>query len=81
MSLTLRRLTALEESKLLQELKDLESRIFRSNSLLASPAEINEMIIQESLFLKQKYGTPRKSVLLPDVETALDDKDLIPNHK
>lgn len=81
MSLTLRRLTTLEETKLSQELDDLRVKISRCNTLLSSPFEINEVIVEESLQLKQKYAMPRKSVLMAGVDSAIDDKDLIPNDR
>ncbi len=81
MGLTLRRLTALEETKLTEELKELETKINRSRMLLASPAEVNSIIIEESLALKSKYGMPRKSTILSDIDTNLDEKDLIPNDR
>jgi len=57
----LKRLTHLEQDKLLKEFHDLEERIKEFQELLASPQKIRKVLIDNQLALKQKYADPRRT--------------------
>jgi DNA gyrase subunit A len=64
LSMQLRRLAALERRKLADEAKELKSRIKYLQALLASEARRLEVIVEETTALKEKFATPRKTVIL-----------------
>ena len=57
----LRQLTGLEKAKLQAEYEDLEKFIARCQEILASETEQLNIVKQESLELKQKYGDERRT--------------------
>ena len=61
LDMPLKRLTHLEQDKLLKEFHDLEERIKEFQELLASPQEIRKVLIDNQLALKQKYADPRRT--------------------
>lgn len=81
LSLTLKRLTALEESKLSAELKELTTRIETANNIMMSPEKVYAILKEESAVIKAKHGRPRQSEILANEEAILQDIDLIPNER
>ncbi|MDH3190231.1 MAG: DNA gyrase subunit A, partial [Acidimicrobiia bacterium] len=76
LDMPLRRLTALEVDKLRTELAELHDLIAELKAILADP-EVRWGIIREELTeVKEKYGEPRRSRLIPD-EGDLSLEDLI----
>jgi len=61
LDMPLKRLTHLEQDKLLKEFHDLEERIKEFQELLASPQKIRKVLIDNQLALKQKYADPRRT--------------------
>jgi DNA gyrase subunit A len=64
LSMQLRRLAALERQKLTDEQKELKARIKYLKGLLASEARRLDVIVEETNALKEKFATPRKTVIL-----------------
>jgi DNA gyrase subunit A len=80
LDLQLRRLVALERQRLLDELEELRRTIADLEDVLARPDRIDTIIEEELAYLKQKYGDPRRTVILPDEEGDLTEEDLVPRH-
>lgn len=70
LDMPLRRLTSLETNKLQDEEKELKVRISYLKSLLRSQKKRLEVVISEAEGLKQKFATPRRTVIL-DSEDAV----------
>ena len=70
------RLTALEISKLEQELESLKAFCAEMQSIIDSPAKVLAIIAKELLEIKEKYATPRCSQISHDVG-VIEMEDLI----
>jgi DNA gyrase subunit A len=66
LAMQLRRLAALERRKLADEEKELQARIKYLKGLLRSQARRLEVVVEESTAIKEKFATPRKTVILTD---------------
>ncbi|MGH8923908.1 MAG: DNA gyrase subunit A [Acidimicrobiia bacterium] len=82
LDMPLRRLTALEVNKLRDELAALLELITDLKAILADPARRREIIKEDLAEIKEKFATPRKSVLIPDegdmsLEDLIADDELI----
>ena len=66
LSMQLRRLAALERRKLADDEKELKERIKYLKGLLRSEARRLEVVVEEAQTIKQKFATPRKTVILSD---------------
>jgi DNA gyrase subunit A len=64
LSMQLRRLAALERRKLADEEKELKARIRYLKGLLKSQARRLEVVVGETLAIKENFATPRKTVIL-----------------
>ena len=64
----LRQLTGLEREKLQAEYDELEKFIAWCNDVLANPAMQMEIIKNETMELKAKYGDERRSKIIPNAE-------------
>ena len=62
----LRRLAALERRKLADEEKELKARIQYLKGLLRSEKRRLEVVVEEAQAIKQKFATPRKTVILTE---------------
>ncbi len=80
LQMQLRRLTALESEKIEAEHQDLQAKIADCQDILARRERVLEIITTELAALKQRFATPRRTILL-DVEGELGDIDLIANEK
>ncbi len=76
LDMRLARLTSLEVVQLKNELAELETRIADYKDILANPARVLDIIKTESLEIKEKYNTPRRSELCIDYD-EIDIGDLI----
>lgn len=79
LAMQLRRLAALERRRLADEKKELKARIGYLKSLLRSEARRLDVVVEETLAIKEKFGTPRKTVILIDEkpgDTAVTEADL-----
>jgi DNA gyrase subunit A len=66
LAMQLRRLAALERRRLADEEKELKARIKYLKGLLRSEARRLEVVVEETLAIKEKFATPRKTVILTD---------------
>ena len=64
LSMQLRRLAALERRKLADEEQELKARIRYLKGLLRSEARRLEVVVEETKAIKEKFATPRKTVIL-----------------
>ncbi len=76
LDMPLRRLTALETSKLREEYEDLQKLMKHLNGLLKSPAKRRKLIGEELKEIREKFGDRRRSRIIPD-EGDLSLEDLI----
>ncbi len=58
-----------------QEIEDLEAEIARLKDILNSPAKIRRIIIDELTAVAKKYGEPRRSEILYEVESSDDEEE------
>lgn len=80
LQMQLRRLTALEAEKIRQEHDDLQTLIADLQDILARRERILEIIETEVTELKQKFATPRRTVI-EHADGEIDETDLIANEK
>ncbi|EOD20608.1 DNA topoisomerase [Emiliania huxleyi CCMP1516] len=78
LSLQLRRLTALEQSKLDDERADLRAEVARLSTLLSERSNVEAAISAELEELREAHATPRRSAIEVEYE-ELSDLDLTPN--
>jgi DNA gyrase subunit A len=76
LEMQLQRLTALEREKIDEEYLDLIKKIALYKAILESEQKVLEIIKQEVAGLKEKFGDPRRTELLSEVE-ELSVEDLI----
>ena len=82
LDMRLRRLTGLEREKLEEEYEALIKEINRFKEILSSEALIYEIIKDELLEIKEKYGDNRKTRIMPsadeiDIEDMIEKEDVI----
>ncbi|MDP8959651.1 MAG: DNA gyrase subunit A [Actinomycetota bacterium] len=76
LDMPLRRLTTLEISKLREEHQDLLQTIADLQDILADPARRRRIIAQELVAIRDRFGGPRRTRIVPD-EGELSLEDLI----
>ncbi|KAL0010598.1 hypothetical protein SO802_005706 [Lithocarpus litseifolius] len=81
LDISLRRLTLLEGKKFVDESKSLMEQISKLEVLLSSKRHILQVIEQEAIELKNKFSTPRRSMLEDTDSGQLEDIDVIPNEE
>ncbi|GBE22031.1 DNA gyrase subunit A [bacterium BMS3Bbin01] len=82
LDMQLRRLTALETSKLRDEQATLEETIADLEAILADPARRRAIITEDLKEIKDKFADPRRSHLIPDdgdlsLEDLIADEELV----
>ncbi len=78
LELKLRRLTALEREKIEDELKELLEKIKNYKEILASEEKVLEIIKNEMLEIKNKYGDERRTNIDMTAIDYIEDESLIP---
>ena len=76
LDLRLHRLTGLERDKIAGELKEITDKIAEYLAILADRAKMLEVLVEELTEVKEKFGTPRRTVLC-EAEFEMDMEDLI----
>ncbi|XP_061357312.1 DNA gyrase subunit A, chloroplastic/mitochondrial [Gastrolobium bilobum] len=79
LDISLRRLTLRESGNFMAESKSLMEQISKLEDLLSSRKNILELIEQEAIELKNKFASPRRSMLEDTDNGQLEDIDIIPN--
>ncbi len=82
LDMRLHQLTALERKKIEDEHKELLKTIKELKSILASPKKILEIIKQEILEIKEKYGDARRTKIVAravelDIEDLISEEDVV----
>ena len=78
LSMQLRRLSGLERNKIDNEVKELKLTIDDLNETLNTPEKQNNMLIEEALEMKAKYGDARRTEIDRYGDYDIEDEDLIP---
>ncbi len=78
LEMKLRRLTGLEREKTENELKELEITIADLKDILANMSRVLEIIKNESLEIKSKYGDERRTLIDMSAIDYIEDESLIP---
>ncbi|KAF5465051.1 hypothetical protein F2P56_015083 [Juglans regia] len=81
LDINLRRLTLLERKKFVDESKSLMEQISKLEELLSSKKHILQVIEHEAIELKNKFSSPRRSMLEDSDSGQLEDIDVIPNEE
>ncbi|XP_051121094.1 DNA gyrase subunit A, chloroplastic/mitochondrial isoform X2 [Andrographis paniculata] len=81
LDISLRKLTSLEKNKFVSEGKSLSEQISKLRQLLASKQLILELIEEEAFEIKNKFSTPRRSMLEETDNGQVEDIDVIPNEE
>ncbi|XP_038980755.1 DNA gyrase subunit A, chloroplastic/mitochondrial-like isoform X2 [Phoenix dactylifera] len=81
LDITLRKLTLLERKKFIDEAESLSAQISKLNELLSSKKLMFQLIEQEAVELRNKFGTPRRSSLEDAGSSQLEEIDVIPNEE
>ncbi len=76
LDMRLQRLTGLERQKIVDEAKEVEAAIARYQAILADEALVRELIAEELKELKDKFGDPRRTEIVP-VAQEFRAEDLI----
>ena len=80
LSMQLRRLSGLSYEKICAELNDLYIEIADLKDILANHSRVLEIIKNELLIIKEKYGDERRTQII-DGDIDVEDEDLIPEDK
>ncbi len=78
LDMRLQKLTSLEREKIAQELDGLLKEIESIKSTLSNESALYEIIKKELLDIKEKFSSPRKTLIVAGEDEILEDKDLIP---
>ena len=81
LEMRLQRLTSLEQNKIEEEFKQLLVFINDMKAILASEERVLDIIKQEILTLKEKYGDERRTVIIEEDVAEIEDEDLIKNEQ
>ena len=76
LDMRLQRLTGLERKKIIDEAKEVEAAIKRFRKILADEALVRGLIADELKELKDKFGNPRRTEIIPQAQ-EFTDEDLI----
>lgn len=79
LDISLRRLNALERNKFVDEGKSLSEHIFKLQDLLSSRKKILQLIEDEAVEIKNKFSSPRRSMLVDSGTGEVGEIDIIPN--
>jgi len=81
LDMQLRRLSGLNREKTLEEYHNLEEEVKELKETLESKEKKEEILKNELLEIKQKYGDKRKSELQLHTSISIENEDLIPREK
>ncbi len=81
LDMKLQRLTNLEHEKILEEYKEIIKKIEFLKSIIENPQVLKNEIKKELIEIKEKYISPRKTVVLKNDPDEIDLEDLIPDEE
>ncbi|MGH2390784.1 MAG: DNA gyrase subunit A [Chloroflexota bacterium] len=77
LALQLSRLAALEQQKIRDELAEVTTRITEYEAILADPARIDAIIVEQLTEMRDKYGDARKTLIIHEELGSLSEDDLV----
>ncbi|HQN95806.1 MAG TPA: DNA gyrase subunit A [Thermoanaerobaculales bacterium] len=82
LEMRLQRLTGLERSKIVDEHREVLARIAHLEAVLASEAMVLDIIVEELLAIRSRYGDDRRTVIIADpseisVEDLIAEEDMV----
>ncbi len=82
LDMQLQRLTGLERQKILDELAELVALITRLREILSSDALVLEIVVNELIAIREKYGDDRRTDIIEDstdfrIEDLIADEDVV----
>ncbi|MFA5282920.1 MAG: DNA gyrase subunit A [Bacilli bacterium] len=80
LAMTFRRLTGLESKKLVDERAELDKNISYYKNLLSSRQNIIDVVVNELIEIKNRFGDERKTEITSDLAT-IEDESLIPEEE
>lgn len=80
LDLRLQRLTGMERDKILEEYRQVMALIEDLKDILAKEARVFEIIVNELLEVREKYGDNRRTQII-DADPTMTDEDLIPDQE
>jgi DNA gyrase subunit A len=81
LAMQLRTLTGLERDKIEAELAELHKLIGELEAILADEQKIRDIVKEEMLELKKKYGDERRTRVVPQELGKMNDEDLVPDEQ
>lgn len=81
LEMRLQKLAGLERKKIEDELKEVQSLIAYLKDLLASPKKIRNLIKEELLKIREKYGDERRTKVVKGGAKVISVEDLIPDEE
>jgi len=79
LDMQLRRLAALERSRIEEELAQVRATIERLEGILTNSAQVLQIIKDDLNDLKEKFGDERRTRIISDGSGEISDEDMIPN--
>ncbi len=77
LDMQLRRLAALERQRIEDEYNEVMARIAYLEDLLAHPEKVRGLVREDILWLKEKFGDERRTMIAADASGDLSEEDLI----
>jgi DNA gyrase subunit A len=77
LALQLSRLAALEQQKIRDELAEVAGRIAEFEAILADPARIDAIIVDQLTEMRNKYGDKRRTLIIQEELGSLSEDDLV----
>ena len=81
LEMQLGRLAALERKRIEDEYREMLKLIADLEEILNTPARVAKIIKDDLKYLKEKFGDPRRTRIIPDADGEVSDEDLIPDIK
>ncbi|KAF5271432.1 hypothetical protein FQR65_LT17610 [Abscondita terminalis] len=81
LEMRLQRLVGLEREKILNEIKEIEKRIIELTELIGNKNKQNEMLISELISVSDKFGDDRRTKIIKEELTEIEEEDLVNNNK
>ncbi|MFA5179415.1 MAG: DNA gyrase subunit A [Candidatus Izemoplasmatales bacterium] len=78
LSMQLRKLSGLEQAKIHDELGEIEKAITFYNQVIASEAIQQQILINDAIDIKERFGDARRTEIDPFGDYDIEDEDLIP---
>lgn len=81
LDMRLQRLVGLEIEKINTEIATIEARIKELIKIIGSKEEQNLLLVNQLIEISNKYGDDRRTLIIQEEQTMIDDEELIQNQK